>query len=183
MSTKNLKNLTTYVQANFNDTQVDKKYTESIDLTPYIGHSSQLSYDPLSNMLYTKKTVQMIQDKVQSYLSGVDPKNRPIRPSERVVIEAIFGVKGRYVPKTGDIYGRFLVVNTEERNDYTIIVDQVISLLVRGISSEIGMEENNAKLSVWTTVLGDFNEHGLRSHATIKVRDRRPDPYLFSMRY
>lgn len=177
------KGLTTFVQSTFNGDDVNKKYLDYIDPSQYIGHQAQISFDPLTMMLYTKKTVQLIQKKVSSYLIGVDSKNRTIVPSERVVIMAIYGIKKHYVPKTGDIYGRYLVVDGEERNDYGIIVDQVISLLTRGIGAEIGMEEHNSQLSIWTTVLGDFNSCGLRSHAPIKVRDRRPDPYLFSMRY
>ena len=45
------------------------------------------------------------------------------------------------------------------------------------------MEENNKKLSIWTTVYGDFNAHGLRQHPPIKIRKKRPDPFQFHMRY
>ena len=63
------------------------------------------------------------------------------------------------------------------------IVDQVISLLVRNIRNDLEMQANNSKLTIWTTLLGDFNEHGLRQHAPIKIRNKRPDPMLFHMRY
>ena len=41
----------------------------------------------------------------------------------------------------------------------------------------------NEKLTIWTTLLGDFNEHGLRQYPPIKLRNKRPDPMLFHMRY
>jgi len=162
---------------------VDKAYQEVLDNVKYIGHNTQIGYDFLSLMLFTKKTISLIREKVSEYLTGVDEYNRKIIPSDRVIVTALFGVKNVYVPKTGDIYGRFIVVDENLRNDYGSIVDQTISLLVRGISTDLGMIENNNKLSIWTTVLGDFNEHGLRSHPVIKTRDRRPDPYLFNMKY
>lgn len=175
--------LTTFVQKNFSGEEVDKKYIDWIDPSQYIGHQAQISYDTLSLMLYTKKTVKLIQDKVSEYLIGVDSKNRKIVPSERVVVQAIFGVKDRYIPKTGDIYGRYIFDVAFDRDDYTAITDQVISLLVSGIGTQIGMEQYNETLSVWTTVLGDFNDHGLRSHPVLKTKERRPDPFLISMRY
>jgi hypothetical protein len=46
------------------------------------------------------------------------------------------------------------------------------------------MAENNSKLSIWTTVLGEgLNEHNLRSYAPIKTRVRRPNPMEFHMKY
>ena len=45
------------------------------------------------------------------------------------------------------------------------------------------MEENNRKLTIWTTVYGDFNAHQLRQHAPIKVLNKRPNPMEFHMRY
>ena len=45
------------------------------------------------------------------------------------------------------------------------------------------MEENNRKLTIWTTVYGDFNQHGLQQHSKIKVRNKRPNPMEFNMNY
>ena len=95
----------------------------------------------------------------------------------------MYGVFENYRPVTGDIYGKYTVDNDNRRDDYSYIVDQTISLLVRGIRNDLEMQQNNSKLTIWTTVLGDFNEHGLRQYAPIKVRNKRPDPMLFHMRY
>ncbi len=176
--------LKNYVKSEFNNIDTSKQYLDFINPSQYIGLDAQVSYDTLSLRLYTKKSVTFIQKKVSEYLIGVDSKNRTIIPSEKIVISVIFCIKKNYRPKEiGDIYGRFLVIDDNYRNDYDAIIDQAISILVRNISTELGMEEHNSKLSIWTTVLGDFNEHGLRSHSTIKIRNKRPDPYLISMRY
>jgi hypothetical protein len=79
--------------------------------------------------------------------------------------------------------GKYSVVNPNDRDDYNYIVDMTISFLVREIRNDIEMAQNNEKLTIWTTLLGDFNEHGLRQYPPIKVRNKRPDPMLFHMRY
>jgi hypothetical protein len=51
------------------------------------------------------------------------------------------------------------------------------------VKGNLGMDDNNSKLTIWTTVLGDFNEHGLQSHPKIKLREKRPAPLQFNMNY
>lgn len=168
-----------------NGYNANRQYTESLDENQfkYVGWDQQASWNPFIQMLFSKQTVKTIQQKVGEYLRGLDDQGRKIIPSERVVENALFGVFNNNRPQTGDIYGKYSVVNDNSRDDYTYIVDQTISLLVRGIRNDLEMQYNNSKLTIWTTVLGDFNEHGLRQYPTIKVRNKRPDPMLFHMRY
>ena len=63
------------------------------------------------------------------------------------------------------------------------MIDQVINIITTDVKVNLGMDEHNSKLSAWTTILGDFNEHGLRRHAPIKLRERRPMPMAFNMNY
>lgn len=168
----------------FSGVQVDLEYQESIDPTPYVGWNTISSWDGIIRQLFTKKTVSVIRNKVSQYLDGVDPKGRKIIPSDHVILTALYGVYENHIPATGDIYGKFLVVDPTQRDDYSYIVDKTISLLVRGISTEVGMIEQNEKLNIWSaTVLGDFNELGLRQYPPIKIKNKRPDPYLFNMKY
>jgi hypothetical protein len=166
-----------------NGVQIDKEYDEALDLNQYIGWNQRTSWDPLTTMLFSKKTLRLIRDKVSEYTIGVDQKGRKIIPSDNVVVTALYGVFENYHPQTGDIYGKYLVVDMTQRDDYTAIVDQTISLIIRGITTDLGMIEQNNKLTIWDTVLGDFNSQGLRSHPPIKIRERRPDPMLFNMHY
>ena len=108
---------------------------------------------------------------------------KKIVPSEKVVVIALFGVYENHKPNTGDIYGKFLVVDETQRDDYGYIVDKTISLLIDGIRTDIEMADANSKLSIWNTVLGDFNEHGLRQFPPIKLRNKGPDRMLFHMKY
>ena len=138
---------------------------------------------PFIQKLFSKETVALIQQKSGDYLVGVDPKGRRILPSKQVVEGVLFGVYRSHRPQTGDMYGKYLVHNDLERNDFAYIIDKSISLIVRAIRDELETMQNNEKLSIWTTVLGDFNEHGLRQYAPLKIRERRPDNFQFHMRY
>ena len=159
-------------------------YDDRIDMNHYIvGWSTISDWNPLVQKLFTKTTVQLIQQKVAEYLTGVDANGRKIIPTERVVIASLYGCFKNYHPRTGDIYGKYTVVDQTQRDDYAYLVDQTISLLVQGIRDDLDMAEQNQKLTIWTTVLGDFNEHGLRQYPPIKLNNKRPDPMLFHMRY
>lgn len=166
-----------------NNIPVNQPYDAQVDMHQNVGWSATVSDNPIVQRLFSQQTIYTIQHKVSEYLVGLDPKGRKIIPSQRVVETALFGVFRSHQPETGDIYGKYLVNNMEMRNDYAYIVDKTISLLVRGIRDETETIQNNEKLSIWTTVLGDFNEHGLRQYAPIKTREKRPDNFLFHMRY
>lgn len=158
-------------------------YDDRLDMNQYVGWYTITDWDPLPQKLFTRTTLRTIQNKVADYLTGVDPNGKRIIPSDRVVIAALFGVFKDHHPQTGDIYGKYTVVDQTQRDDYAYIVDKTISLLVQGIRDEIGMAEQNQRLTVWTTLYGDFNEHGLRQFPPIKVNNKRPDPMLFHMKY
>ena len=63
------------------------------------------------------------------------------------------------------------------------MINQTVNIIVSAIKDEIEITEQNKKLTAWTTVLGDFNEQGLRSHAPIKLRERHPQYMAFNMNY
>lgn len=169
--------------SNKNITDLNRQYDERVDSNQYVGWDQQVNWNSFLSKLFSKETIQTIQKKTSEYLVGVDEQGRNIIPTDRVVESALYGVFQNYRPKTGDIYGKYTVNNDNSRDDYIYIVDQTISLLVRGIRNELEMQQNNSKLTIWTTLLGDFNEHGLRQYAPIKVKNKRPDPMLFHMRY
>lgn len=166
-----------------NNVNIEKRYDRKVDFNQFVGWDQQASWNILLDKLFSDYTVKLIQNKTAYYLDGVDKKGRRIMPSENVVETALLGIFRDYRPRTGDIYGKYSVVNPSDRDDYNYIVDMTISFLVREIRNDIEMAQNNEKLTIWTTLLGDFNEHGLRQYPPIKVRNKRPDPMLFHMRY
>jgi len=159
----------------------NKDYDDRLDMTQYVGWNTVIEWASLPRQLFTKRTVKIIQQKVYEYL--LKSMEKKIVPSERIVVIALYGVYENHVPRTGDIYGKFLVVDEPQRNDYSYIVDKTISLLIDGIQTDLQMTEANSKLSIWNTVLGDFNENGLRQYPTIKLRNKGPDRMLFHMKY
>jgi hypothetical protein len=163
----------------------ERKYNSSLDMQQTtVGWNNTTSFNTLVQMLFTDKTVNVIQEKVSNYLQGVSQKGNRIIPSKNVVVTALNGVFQNHIPRIGDIYGRYLVVDQTIQNDYAYIVDKTISLLVRGIRTDIEMAEQNYKLNIWDSVLlGDDNPQGLRQHSTIKLRERGPDRMLFNMKY
>jgi len=162
---------------------IEKRYDRRVDFNQFVGWDQQASWNILLDKLFSEYTIKLIQNKTAYYLDGVDKKGRRIMPSENVVETALLGIFKDYRPRTGDIYGKYSVVNPNDRDDYNYIVDMTISFLVREIRNDIEMSQNNEKLTIWTTLLGDFNEHGLRQYPPIKLRNKRPDPMLFHMRY
>ena len=168
-----------------NGVNPEKKYDDRLDMNQfqYVGWDSVASWNSLTNRLFTKRTLHLIQEKTAEYLTGVDPMGRKIIPSENVVTNALYSVFRDHIPQTGDIYGRYSIRDDSTRDDYAYIVDKTISFLVKGIRTDVEMQEQNEKLTIWTTLYGDFNEHGLRSYPPVKLRNKRPDTMLFHMRY
>jgi hypothetical protein len=162
-------------------TESDKEYDDTIDLNHFVGWNTVTEWSPLPKMVFTKRTINLIRQKVYDYL--LQSMGKKIVPSERVTVIALYGVYQNHIPRTGDIYGKYLVVDETQRNDYGYIVDKTISLLIDGIKNDIEMSEQNSKLTIWNTLLGDFNENGLRQHPPIKLRERGPDRMLFHMKY
>jgi hypothetical protein len=167
------------------NTPVVNEYDELLDMNQfqYVGWDSVSSWNSLTRRLFTKRSVYLVQNKTSEYLNGVDPLGRKIIPSEKMVTSALYNVFADHIPQTGDIYGRYTIRDDSNRDDYSYIIDKTISLLVGSIRTEMGMQEQNEKLTIWTTVLGDFNEHGLRQTPPIKLRHKRPDTMLFHMKY
>jgi hypothetical protein len=137
------------------------------------------------NSLFSEENIKEMSRKISSSLEGVDPRNRKIIVPDETIINVLNTVYQNFKPNTGDIYGRYnsASLSSDINNDSNNIIYQTIEIIVSDVKSNIGMEEANSSLSVWTTVLGDFNEHGLMQHPKIKLKNRRPTSGLFHMHY
>lgn len=133
---------------------------------------------------FSPETIQTISAKVTELLQGIDPQNRPIIVPDKTISSVMSTIYNNYRPPTGDIYGRYNVPSGTSSESYVQnMIDQVIEVITSDVKNNLGMEECNSKLSIWTTVYGDFNTHGLQQHPKIKVRNKRPTPMLFQMNY
>lgn len=133
---------------------------------------------------FSQTTINFISNKITELTMGVDHKNRKIKVPDKNICAIMSSVQDSFRPPTGDIYSRYIVPSGMSPESYVQqMINQVIQIITNQITTSLGMEEYNKTLTVWTTLLGDFNEKGLRSHAPIKIREKRPNPMEFNMNY
>lgn len=62
------------------------------------------------------------------------------------------------------------------------IINQVVQFMVEYIKTEYEINANNKRYSAWSALYG-ANDVGLRAHSTIKLREKRPTPFQFHMKF
>jgi hypothetical protein len=93
-----------------------------------------------------------------------------------VTPEVITGVMSDVIgrkntPQIGDIYTRYIIPLEDPRNDISDLNDRVVNIIVNTIINEQDQIKWNESLTIWDTVLGDFNRQKLRSHSIIRKKD------------
>jgi len=154
----------------------------NLNFTRYVGFQSD---SDCSKFFFSQDTTHYISREITKLLDGVHPSGRPIVvPNERIN-EVMNDVYISYRPPTGDIYSRYIVPSDSARpsNYINTLIKKTIQIIYSTIKTDIEQENNNRSLSAWTQVYGDFNKHGLRSHSTIKLREKRPQTMQFNMNY
>jgi len=132
---------------------------------------------------FSQDTVNLISKKVTQLLQGVEPENRPILVPDETIVSVMSTIYYNFRPTTGDIYGRYNIPSHEQQSYVQSMIDQVIEVITSQIRNEYGFIENNSKLTIWTTVYGDFNKFGLRQHPPLKINHRKPNTMEFNMNY
>lgn len=155
-------------------------FSDNESFTKHVGYKSNFCMDKYFN----KNTIKIISHKITELLQGVDPNNRKIVVTDRRIIEVMNDVFNNYIPPTGDIYSRYVVPSgTNSDNQVQNMIDEVIEFITSNVRNTLEIEENNKKLTIWTSVYGDFNQHSLRQHPPIKLRNKRPQTMAFNMNY
>lgn len=159
----------------------------------FIQHPAFSFYnDECSKLFFSETTVCNISKRITEHLNGVDEQGRNIIVPNDTIKNVMSSIYQNYVPQVGDIFTRLNIPNgvyvggsthQTARNDYDYMIHQVISLIVTDVKNNIEVDRQNKKLTIWTTVLGESNAHGLRSHAPIKIRERKIPSMLFNMNY
>ena len=147
----------------------------------YVGWTEDAN--PCLQYLFSPQVVQLISNKATQLTMGLDPKNRKLVVVPERICEVISSVYWNNRPATGDIYSRYNIPSHEQENIVQSIIDQTIEIITRNLRNEYGMIDANSKLSAWVQVMGDFNTHGLRQFAPIKVLGKRPETMQFNMNY
>jgi hypothetical protein len=150
----------------------------------YVQHVGYSESNPSIRQYFSSKNINTISRKITQLLEGVDPHNRRIIVPNKTICSVMSSIYENFRPPTGDIYGRYNVPSGIGADSYVqSMIDQTIEVIVSDVRNNLETEENNSKLSIWTTVLGSFNENGLRGHPVIKTREKRPAPFQFNMNY
>ena len=167
------------------------EYAQFIDLNPeekinlnyqrYVGYQDTNS---VLNNLFSINTLNTISKKLTQLLMGVHPDNKIIVVPTNLIANVLDSVYQGYRPQTGGIYSRYIIPTGLNSSDYaTDMVDQTIEIIYSDIKNQYDMEKNNKTLSVWNTILGDFNENQLRSHPPIKILNKHPQYMAFFENY
>jgi len=147
----------------------------------YIGWQDTIKDSPSFNMMFTAQRMHQYQKKISELLQGVGPDNRPIIVPFKTISSVLWECYESNTPVVGSIYSR--LQQPSNRDDTTGIVDRMINIIVSQIRTEYGMVEQNKKLTIWSTLLGDFNKEGIRAHPPIKLRKKRTQRMMFNMNY
>lgn len=160
----------------------DKINGGEIHNTNFMKHAGYVQ-DSCAKEYFSQETINYISNKISKLTIGIDTKNRKIVVPDKNISSVMNSVKSSFRPPTGDIHSRYIMSSGLYESYKNQMINQVIEIIVSDIRTSLGMEEYNRTLTVWTTVLGDFNEKGLRSHPPIKIQNKRPNPMEFNMNY
>lgn len=135
--------------------------------------------------LWSPDHLCVVQHKINQLLEGVGPGGRDVVVPLKVIGSVISQVFESHRPIVGDPFSRYIQPGIEDgkRNDIRDITDRTIEIIVTQIRNEFSMAENNSRLSIWSTLYGDFNNQGLRAHPPIKIRQRRIPSMMFNLNY
>jgi hypothetical protein len=155
------------------------------DYTRYVGYQQDTgtNEDCGVNYYFSREVIDLISRKVTELTKGIDPQNRNIIVPDDRIASVMSDIYTSYRPQTGDIYSRYNIPLNDPRNNIQEMIDQTIEVITSDIKNNLEMEEYNRTLTVWTTLYGDFNKHGLRQFPPIKVLKRRADRCQFQMNY
>lgn len=156
--------------------------------TSHVGYEDS-GFDGIRGY-FSDDTLFFIQQKVTELLRGEFPQGVIVTcPRIREVMNAVFR---NYQPPTGDIYSRYTITaasqcasgtgNSSYFNMVNDMINQVVTIIVTDVQNNLGIENNNSKLDIWDSILGDGNRFGMRGYSTPKINNKRP-PLLFNMVY
>jgi hypothetical protein len=148
----------------------------------YVKYVAYDQTDCGTRKFFSKKHINLISSKVTQLLMGVDHKNRPIIVPDTTIESVMSSVFNSYIPEDTGIIHNKIVSSNKPYSCTQQLTDQVIEIIVNDVKNNLGMEECNRKLSIWDSILGDFNKHGLMPHSHIKLNNRKP-PLQFNMNY
>lgn len=147
----------------------------------YLSHVGYSDTNEAIAGYFSPETPKLISSKVTELLRGFYPPG-VIVPCDRVV-EVMNDIYRAYRPPTGDIFTRYNIPSNENPNMVDAMINQVIQVIVSDVKNNLLTEQANSKLDNWVILYGNFNKWGLRQHAPISTRQKKPKTMLFNMNY
>jgi hypothetical protein len=165
--------------------RIDGESSESNDYNfkKFVGWKQSAGGNDEITKMFGNANIDNMSRTITSMLNGVDPKGRPIIVPNHRIADVLTTMYNAYEPPVGDIHSRFIVTARNGPNYLKTVVDETIQVIAQQVKDTLGMDTQNKDLTVWTTVLGNFNTHGLQSHPKIKLREKHPALMQFHMRY
>jgi len=133
--------------------------------------------------LFSPENIKSMSTKITELLQGVDQQGRDIVVSDANICSVMSAIYHNSPEHNIGDPGTRLTVPGNPGNDIGSLVLRTINAIVMVIKDETETIKNNKKLTIWTSVYGDFNDHGLRGHPPIKIRKKKPQQMMFNMNY
>jgi type IV secretory pathway VirB6-like protein len=146
-----------------------------------VGYGSTIFDSPYYQRLFADDNIAYIQATVRDNLTGL--LDRPILVSKPVIESVLSELFKFNSPQLGDIFTIDTIPQEVPRDDILDLINNTINIITNHIRTEYEMIENNQKLTIWTSLYGNFNDHGLRAHPQIKIKNKRTPTMQFNMRY
>lgn len=152
-----------------------------------LNTARHVAWDPNGlgyGLLMSDITVTLVSNKCTELLAGVHPEGRSIIFPKKSIVNVLDSVYQSHTPQIGDIYSRYIQADITQRNDVVEMINRAIKIITSQVRNEYEIAEQNRKLTKWTTVYGDFNDHGLRQFSQIsQINNRGPSRHQIAMRY
>ena len=179
----------------------------------HVGWDSTKWGQQLNKTYYDPSVITWISDAVMSKTMGLDKRPIRVtnRVIESVLDSFISNhrsfpgdIHTRYnIPSDGDFSGDFgvskfngvsidnfspfsnigqIAINNNIGLSSNYILNQVVEFMVEYIKTEYQINANNKRFSAWSALYG-ANDAGLRAHSQIKLREKRPTPFQFHMKF
>lgn len=159
------------------------KYRTDNNFLRFTGYS----YDNVKCLehLFSKENIDSMSRDITEFLKGVSEDGRDIVVPNDRISAVLSSVQENYIAtNAGDIHTRY-TIERAPIDDYAMMRAQAVNIIVTNVRDSLGMEQNNKKLDVWNTVLGEQNPLRIRGHDILSgyIRKRRPTPMQFNMKY
>lgn len=134
----------------------------------YVGYDKFAQWSDPNSYFFSTQNMEALRKEIMERLK---PTGQNIRVTDEVLSNVMSNIASNNNPVIGDIHTRFVVPNARARDDLASFNEQVITVIVNTIMDEYETTKLNQRLSIWSTVYGNFNPEGLRAHSKIKYKE------------